>query len=219
MRYLWLLLVLLSGPVRAGTMTEILFEDIEPGEAPYPSRVLIAGDKVRLDYGQDADDFTLYDRRAKRLYVVGHLAKRITEIPAARAELKLPAGWRLDVDKQAVGAEQRVQVKLNDKLCLEIRALPTLLPEAGRLLGDLRRALAGNQATAWQATPEELRDPCFLALDVARAGIEYDFGLPLSLRYGDGRSRSYRSHAVREASAGLFELPAKYQRFKLSVSR
>ncbi|NWG86329.1 MAG: hypothetical protein HXY26_02275 [Hydrogenophilaceae bacterium] len=218
MRYVWLLLMLLPGLVFARQTTEILFEDTDPGEAPYLSRVLILGDKVRLDYGQDAEDFTLYDRRAKKLYVVTHSAERITEIPAGKARLKLPKDWRLAVEKQAAGAEQHVRLKLNDKLCLEIRAVPGLLPQASRLLGDLRRALAANQSAAWQMMPEDMRDPCSLWLDIVRAGIEYDFGLPLTLQYGDGRSRIYRSHVVREAPAGLFELPAKYQRFKLSTS-
>lgn len=216
MRWAWLLLMLLPGLAFARQATEILFEDTDPGEAPYLSRVLILGDKLRLDYGQDADNFSLYDRRAKRLYVVSHEVERITEIPAGKARLKLPKGWRLAVSKQAAGAEQHVRVKLNDSLCLELKAVPGLLPEASRLLGDLRRALAASQAAAWKATPEDMREPCFLALDVVRAGIEYDFGLPLSLQYGDGRSRLYRSHVEREVPDELFALPAKYQRFKLS---
>lgn len=219
MRFAWLLLALLPGLAFARQATEILFEDTDPGEPPYLSRVLILGDKLRLDYGQDADNYSLYDRRAKRLYVVSHEVERITEIPAGKARLRLPKGWRLTLSKQAGGAEQHVQVKLNDKICLELKAVPGLLPEASRLLGDLRRALAASQAAAWKVTPADLRDPCFLALDVVRAGIEYDYGLPLSLQYGDGRSRIYRSHAEREVADELFALPAKYQRFKLPAPR
>jgi hypothetical protein len=215
MRLAWLLWLLLPGLAFARQATEILFEDTDPGEAPYLSRVLIQGDKLRLDYGQDADDYSLYDRQAKRLYVVSHSAERITEIPAGKARLRLPKGWRLAVSKQTAGAEQHVRVKLNDKLCLELKAVPGLLPEASRLLGDLRRALAASQAAAWKTTPADMRNPCFLALDVVRAGIEYDFGLPLSLQYGDGRSRLYRSHGEREVPDEMFALPAKYQRFKL----
>ncbi|MEW5891872.1 MAG: hypothetical protein AB1697_01815 [Pseudomonadota bacterium] len=218
MRLPWLLL-LLPGLAFARQATEIRFEDTEPGEPPYLSRVLILGDKLRLDYGQDTDNYSLYDQRTQRLYVVSHEVERIIEIPAGKARLSLPQGWQLTLSRQAAGAEQHVQVRLNDRQCVEIRAVPGLLPEASRLLGKLRRALAASQAAAWKATPAELRDPCFLALDVVRAGIEYDYGLPLSLQYGDGRSRIYRSHAEREVTDALFALPGKYQRFRLPAPR
>lgn len=218
MKWLVVCLMCLPGLALASPMLEIQFEDIEPGEAPYLSRVLIAGDKMRLDYGNDAEDFTLYDRKAGKVYVVSHEARRITEVKAGKATLSQPADWQVDVQQEAAGAEQRVKVSLNGKVCLEARAVKTLLPDASRMLRDLRRALAGHQSASWQATPKELREPCFLLLDVLKAGIEYDYGMPLSLNYGDGRSRTYRSHAVREAPASLLKLPAGYQPFKLEVS-
>lgn len=212
MKTVWLtLLAGLCWTAQAASMTEILYEDSEPGEPPYLSRILIAGDRVRLDYGRDADDFSLYDRRAGKLYVVGHGSERITVIAAGQGKVALPKGWRLNV---AESGERTRQLWLNGRMCAEVRSAP-LLPDEARLLADLRRTLAASQAAAWRATPAELRDPCALVLDGARAGFEYELGLPLTIRYGDGRSRAYRSHGQREAQAELFELPAQYRRFNL----
>ena len=211
MKWLALLLGLLPAWAGAAAMTEIVYEDSEPGEAPYASRILVHGDKLRLDDGLDTEDFTLFDRRAGKVYVVAKGSERITEIAAAKRPVALPKGWRVKV---AETAPQTRQLSLNGRLCVEVRSAP-LLPDESRLLADLRRALAAGQAGAWRATPPELRDPCALVVDGARAGFEYENGLPLSIRHADGRGRSYRSHAQREARPELFELPANYKYFNL----
>jgi len=211
MKAFWLMLGLLPAWAGAATMTEIVYQDSDPGEAPYLSRILAYGDKLRLDYGVDAEDFTLFDRHAGKVYIVAHDNERITEITASKKPVALPKGWRLNM---ADTAPQTRQLSVNGQLCLEVRSAP-LLPDEARLLADLRRALAASQAKAWQSTPAELRDPCALAVDGVRAGFEYENGLPLSIRYADGRSRSYRSHSAREARPELFELPASYKHFNL----
>ena len=81
------------------------------------------------------------------------------------------------------------------------------------MLRDFYRALAGNQASSWSSAPQELRQPCFLAVAVREAGLEYQNGLPLAIHYWDGRSRVYQSQRQRPAQAALFELPSGYQRF------
>lgn len=211
MRWLCLLLGMLPAWAQAAGMTEIVYQDTEPGEAPYLSRILAHGDKLRLDYGTDTEDYTIYDRKAGKIYVVAHDNQRITEIAASKKPVVLPKAWRVDAAETAPNTRQ---LSVNGQLCLEVRASP-LLPEASRLLVSLHKALASSQAATWLATPSDLRNPCDLVVDGARAGFEYEMGLPLSIRYADGRSRVYRSHAEREANPRLFELPADYKRFKL----
>lgn len=210
----WLLLLVLPGLALAGQATEIVYEDSDPGAPPYTSRILIQGDRMRMDYGQDRGDFILYDRKARMVYQVSHAAARITQIPSRATKQTLPTGGQLDVAQEGEGANRLTRLTLDDQPCVEYRSA-RLLQEEARLIGDFRRALSGIQAMTWQATPEELRDSCALVLDVVKAGLEYDAGLPLSIRYGDGRSRIYRSHGRREVSPALFALPQGYQRFTL----
>ena len=214
MRHWLFLLLALPSLAFAGQATEIVYEDMDPGALAYTSRILIQDDRMRMDYGKDQDDFILYDRNAGMIYQVAHSAARITQIPSGPSKQTLPKGWRLGVTKEGTGANRLTRLKLNDRLCVEYRSAK-LLREESRLIRDFRRALSGIQATTWQATPEELRDPCALVLDVVQAGLEYGDGLPLLIRYSDGRSRVYRSHGRREVRAELFELPPGYQRFTL----
>jgi len=206
----------------AADMTEIDYLDQEPEQAAYVSRILVQGDLLRMDYGHDAEDFILYDRHAGRVWLVAHGERRITGIPALPMKqvatiAAWPQGWNISLERQSSGANALNQARLNDQLCAEFKSAPILKDET-RMLRDFRRALAGNQAVAWNGTPQGLRQPCTLLLDVRQAGLEYQQGLPLAIRYWDGRSRVYQNHATRAAQPTLFELPAAYQRFVLGAA-
>ncbi len=222
MKYLLLLLLgALALHAAAAEMTEIRYRDQDADQTAYTSRILILGEKMRMDYGRDEEDYILFDRAAGMVWLVAHGEHRLTGIPAqplARvAKLAAwPQGWRLDQSRQASGGNVLFQARLNDQLCVEYKTAPILKKEA-RLLRDFRRALAANQAVAWNGMPESLRAPCMLLLDVRQAGLEYQQGLPLAIRYWDGRGRVYQSHEARPAQPALFALPDGYQRFTVAV--
>lgn len=195
-------------------MTEIRYEEKEPEQPAYLNRILIFGERLRMDYGRDDEDFILYDRRADTAWHVVREGRRLVGIIASPVRFSWPRTWKLTQEQFPSGANSLIQVRVNDQLCAEFKSAPMLKEEA-RLLRDFRRALAGNHATTWRVTPEELRHPCVLAMDIREAGIEYRQGLPLAVRYWDGRSRVYQSHQAREARPELFELPGDYSRFMI----
>lgn len=204
-----LILLIPFACARAESMTEIRYLDREAEQA-YPSRILILGERMRMDEGRDDGDFILFDRPAGMVWLVGHEDRRLTGIPALPEPMRAapwPQGWRFVLEPGT-----QWQGRLNGELCVEFRSAPILAQEA-RMLRDYHQALAGNQAVAWSGTPADLREPCALAVDVRHAGLAYEQGLPLVIRYWNGRSRTYEGQAVRDARPGLFELPADYRRF------
>jgi hypothetical protein len=213
-----LLLLALMVPARAAPVTEILYEDRKADGSAYPSRVLMLGERLRMDFGRDEDDFILYDRQARMVWLVNRAQRRITEIPAAPNRLKPPKGWRIRLDSQPSDGQRLGQARLNDQLCAEYKNAPLLRDEA-RLMADYRRALAGSRAAAWTATPARQRDGCQWLMDIQEAGVEYRQGLLLALRHADGRSRVYRGHASRELPAEMFELPADHERTRVGAGK
>jgi hypothetical protein len=196
------------------TMIEIRYEEKEIEQPVYLNRILIFGERLRMDYGQDDEDFILYDRRENIAWHVAREGRRLVGINASPVKYSWPKTWKLAQEQFASGANKLTRVQVNEQLCVEFKTAPILKEEA-RLLRDFRRALAGNQSSTWSATPEELRHPCNLVIDVREAGIEYRQGLPLAIRYWDGRSRVYQNHVVREAKPELFDLPGGYSRFMI----
>ncbi len=210
-----------SGPLKLALtrslsplMTVIRYEDREPEQPAYVSRILVLGEKMRMDYGKDDEGFILFDRKARSVWHVSPGDRRMTGIAAGKVSDIWPPDWQLTED--AMSGEQYVltQIRLNGTLCVEFKTSP-LLPGEAALFADFRRILAANQVKAWLGTPEELRAPCALALDVHAAGIEYRGGLPLAIRYWDGRSRIYKEHAIVQPRPALFELPAGYAHIKV----
>ncbi len=192
-------------------MSEIRYEDREPDQLAYISRILVMGEKMRMDYDKDDAGFVLFDRKAGMVWHVSPVDRRITGIAAGKAVDVWPSDWNLKREEMPSEQGLLVQVRVNDRLCVEFKAAPLLRGEAA-LFADFRRMLAVNQAKAWRSTPEDLRDPCALALDVHAAGMEYRDGLPLAIRYWDGRSRVHLGHATMRSRPDLFELPAGYVR-------
>ena len=206
-----------SGPLLAAdsaTMTEIRYEEKEPEQPVYLNRILVFGVRLRMDYGRDDEDFILYDRQENIAWHVSRDSRRLMGIVASPVKVSWPKSWKLAQEQLASGPNTLTSVRVNHQLCVEFKSAPILKEEA-RLLRDFRRALAGNHAASWASTPEELREPCVLAVDIREAGIEYRQGLPLAVRYWDGRSRVYQGHLIREAKPELFELPADYSRFMI----
>lgn len=211
--------VLAAGQALSSTpqaMTEILYEEKEAGQPGQVSRILIVGERLRMDYGRDEDDFVLFDGPAHTTWFVSRGDRRLIGIPAYPPGIAWPEGWTLSREDFPSGENSLTQVRVNGQLCLEFKSPPIPNP-AARLLGDFRRALAGNQAKTWRATPEELRHPCVLAVDIWEAGGEYRQGLPLAVRYWDGRSRVYQGQQSREARPELFDLPSDYNRFVIAA--
>lgn len=200
-------LKLTLSPTLTPLMTEIRFEDREAEQLTYISRILIMEEKMRMDFGQDNAGFILFDRQTNKVWHVLPQDQRLNSVSPGKIDKKLwPKDWTITQENMPTESGVLSQVRLNNALCVEFKAAPMLEQEAG-LLRDFRRLLAANQAVAWSSTPENLREPCALAVNVQQAGVEYALGFPLAIRYWDARSRVYKRHEFRRALPDLFELP------------
>ena len=192
-------------------MTEIRFVDLQVDQPASEIRILISGTRLRQDFGRDDQGFILYDHAARTVWHVSPHDRRLTGVEAGNWGKIWPEGW--NIGKEVMPSEQGTltQFRVNNMLCLEYKSASLLSREAA-LLASYRRALAANHAKVWRDTPEALRQPCSLATDVELAGVEFSQGIPLAVRYWDGRSRVYQGYDKQPLRAELFELPAGYLR-------
>jgi len=212
-------------------MTEILYAESEPEQSRITSRILILGDRMRMDFGQDDQGFVLFDRAARTVWHVSPQDQKVTVILADDAgsldlkprpntrsqpgpkprQISWPKDWLLSQDEMPSEQNLLTQLRLNETLCVEFKSAQMLAWQA-QILAEFRQALAANQVRLWLALPEMDRQPCALAVNVAKAGIEYRRGLPLAIRYWDGRSRVYLGHQYLPAKLELFDLPKQFRR-------
>ena len=90
------------------TGSVLVWQEQEPGIAPYPNRMLITADHLRSDDGEDDGDYLLFDRRAGILYTVSHdrrtlLVMKADPLPDGRTRAAARCRRRPAGDARAAG--------------------------------------------------------------------------------------------------------------------
>ena len=200
-----------------GTVTEVIYSDQDPGEAPYPTRLLLSERYLRIDSGGPGDDFLLLDLRRKRLYSVTHGDRTLTRIDARPVSLVKPSPWAVRERLTPKGSGQdRWVLSVNGHDCLTSTLAPGFLPDVGRALAVLRETLASMQARTYETTPPELRHECDLVPDVFERERDVARGLPIQEERASGKTRRFVSNRETAPAPALFELPRGYGELDLN---
>lgn len=205
---------LLAGSAHAaGGMTEVTYMDQEADAGGYVTRYLVTDRFLRMDYGRDREDFVLLDRREKRIYNVNHARFEILIFDWAPLTIDKPKEWDTDDDVLSdKGAEKRLNLLVNGKICTKIRASERFLPEVAQALAEFGEAMAATHAAAYAATPVEQREPCDLARLILEPRRWYKYGLTLDEVHYSGFSRRLLNHQSAVAiRPKVFELPGYRQ--------
>jgi hypothetical protein len=205
--------------------TVLYLEENDGAGATTPIRTLVTPKFVRIDGGDNAQDFLLYDRATRTIYDVTFAERLILVIaPRAGARTKPPKLYdrtkRDTAAMPAVGGKSIVHYQLltNGRLCYDLYAADGLLPDAVIALREYREALAGEQMAAIGFTPSEQKLPCDLANHVYTPARHLAYGFPVRLIEFDARDpkrqrvtelKDYRISV--EVAPELFQLPAGFR--------
>ncbi len=197
----------------------LMFQDQEPGIAPYATRVIITKRYMRMDDGKGSRDFMLFDRRKNTVYSVSYDNRSILVVHGKPVTRKSPIPLTIDVRKTEhpnapkVGGEKPVQynLRVNGKDCSTVMSVPGLLPDAVAALSEFRRALAGQHAENLSKTPVDMLNPCFLAYHVFEPTRELRYGFPVRQWDVDGNKRALVDfNAKFKVDPALFKLPSGF---------
>lgn len=214
-------LILLMGCMalgaRAESMIEVNFMDQQANSGGYVTRFLVTERYLRMDFGQDRDDYVLFDRRANLAYNVTHEQRQILLIEPGEVTLPKPEKWSVDEDMLADERGKRTfDLVVNGTKCSRITASPTFLPEVARALGDFNQLMSATQAATYLVTPPEMRHPCELARYILEPKRWLKSGLPLHEANIDGSIRRLLNYQTDvPMRRGLFALPASYRTVRL----
>ncbi|HWR76326.1 MAG TPA: hypothetical protein VN283_03845 [Thiobacillus sp.] len=210
----WLLGCLLGmifsgvGAATAADMTVLRYLDQDPGDPPYLTRILVTPDFMRMDSGEDDDDFVLLDRRQRQVINImrgNQLAMVFTPGPMPPK----PANWKARLTtQQAAPGTQRFSLSINKVVCNEGVAARRGAPDAARAMAELKAILAATQYRVWKDSPREMQHDCDLANQVWESGATLKLGLPLEEREFTGRTRQFESEIRQPLRPELFRVPA-----------
>ena len=205
----------------------LYFVEREPGVEPYRTRMIVTAGFLRMDEGQDSQDFLLFDRADGSIYNVSSAEKQVLVIRPRPVELKSPAKFthRVVTDAAAFPAIEgrkvtHYELLTNEKRCYDLYAAEGLLPGAIVALREYRLILAGQQALTAAVTPPEMQSPCDLANNVFLPVRHLEHGFPVRLADMTGRTMELVDYKTDfRATADMLRLPAEYKRLTLEDLR
>jgi hypothetical protein len=181
--------VVFSAPIVADEVESVMlmYQAQEPGVAPYASRILVTGQHVRMDDGQDDGDYLIFNRETRLISSVTHDERTVFEIPPRGVEQEPPMPLQLHSEKVTQGEVPKVagerpqhhQLYVNDKLCYSVVAVPGLMTDTVEALRDFRQVLAGEHAKVLPRLPADMQDPCDMAINTFHPDWQLRFGLPI----------------------------------------
>ncbi|MBI3777907.1 MAG: hypothetical protein HY274_03170 [Gammaproteobacteria bacterium] len=205
----------------------LYFVEREPGGEPYRTRMIVSAGFLRLDDGQDSQDFLLFDRADGSIYSVSSGEKQVLVIRPRPIELKPPTPFihRVVTDTATFPAVEgrkvtHYELLTNDKRCYDLYAAEGLLPAAVVALREFRLILAGQQALTAATTPPEMQSACDLANNIFLPVRHLEYGFPVRLADMTGRTMELVDYKTDfRATAEIFRLPAEYKRLMLDELR
>ncbi|MGM0595369.1 MAG: hypothetical protein ACQETD_12620 [Pseudomonadota bacterium] len=201
--------------------TLLLYQAREPGVPPYTSRILVSERFVRMDDGEDASDYLIFDRQSRLISSVTHEEETVFEIPPREVAIEPPLAIERRSEKVAQPEAPRVAGKapqlqrlyVNDALCYSVVTIP-LLEDTVDAIAAFRQVLAGEHAKALPHIPADMQDSCDLALNTFHPRWQMSFGLPLQEWDEKGNGQVLMDfNPTLMVDEKLFELPEGYKHY------
>jgi len=122
-------------------------------------------------------------------------------------------------DAPSIGGKRTEHHRLlsGDKTCYDVVAVPGLLEESVKALGEFREVMAGEHAATLPHIPADMQEPCDLGMNIYRHGWPVEHGLPIQEWDGKGNGRVLKNFdADFEVDTGLFQLPEGYRHYRIT---
>ena len=211
----------------------VIFTEQENGVEPYQTRMIVTKEYVRVDDGEGATSFILYNRNEKVVYSINPDEKSVMAIH----EKKLKEGEVFEPpfklthsvkkmpemkDAPTIKGEgaRHYQLITNDKICYDVVAIKNLMPNVVKALTEFHNHMATDSMVTFNNTPKDLLDACGITSSTFKPARQFEFGFPIQ-EWGDNDySRSlmdYNDNYI--ADPKLFSFPEGYKHYSVQELR
>jgi len=201
-------------------MTELIFEESEPGVEPYRSRMLLSENWLRLDDGTDDGDFILFDRKAREIHSFNRGDRTELVIPpraVAPVDFEVAYGSSArvleDAPKIAGGTPVEHRFTADGKLCRRSINVRGFLPEFTGTLKDYEQLLAEQGKQTLPRIPADVRESCYMSNNFLNPVDYLEPGFPLFVINDRQRSRKLVGYRQAELPASLMRPLSGYRRY------
>jgi len=225
--------VLFSCAQKEQSDTLVLFIEQESGVEPYQTRMIVNKKFVRVDDGDGARSFVLFDRAKKIVYSVNPDEKRTMAIHEKKSDkgkvfeppFKLIHSVKeLEKMKDAptINGEvaRRYQLSTNNEVCYDVVAIKGLMPNVVTALTEFHLHMATDSRVTFNNMPADMQDACDMTLTTFKPAQQLAFGFPIQEWGKHEYMRSLVDYDVNyKADPKLFVLPEGYQNYTVHELR
>lgn len=202
------------------TLTEVIFNEVEPGLEPYRSRILLNEQLMRLDGNNDQGDFILYDRKSREIHSFNHqdkthLIMKPLQTPMPDVMLDFQVAKKILVDAPKINGQVPVEIKFyaDTHLCKKSINVPNFLPEVTIALINYQQALVEQNIQTLPRIPASMRSSCYMANNYLHASDYLKVGFPVHVIDDQGRQKKLLSFRQVIKPGSLFQQPEGYQSY------
>ena len=213
--------------------TLVLFMEQESGVDPYQTRMIITKNFVRVDDGEGAKSFVLYDRNKKIVYSINPDEKTVMAVH----EKKLKKGQIFEPpfklthsakempimkDAPTINGEKAKHYQLitNDKVCYDVVAVKGLMPNVVKALTNFHNHMATDSMITFNNMPADLHEACDMTSTTFKPARQFEFGFPIREWGKREYVRSLVDYDINyKADPNLFVFPEGYQHYTVQELR
>ena len=211
---------LVAGCQSSETGQQVNFTEQEPGIDPYVTRLIVSAAYLRIDEGETATQYLVYDRKKKIIHIINNNNKTVMQIYSKLNELQPPfplthtikdLGELNDAPKVNNTIPHHRQYLTNNELCSNVVSVDGLLSEAVQGLIEFQNILADDSASTFYQIPADLHKPCDISRNIFSPTRHLLHGFPIKEWRSDGYSRTLYDYKQNIATpATLFTVPKAY---------
>jgi hypothetical protein len=213
--------------------TLVLFTEKEKDVEPYQTRMIVTKEYVRIDDGEGAKSFVLFDRNKKIVYSVNPDEQSVMSVH----EKKLAKGAKFEPpfklthsvkempamkDAPTINNEtaRHFQLITNDEVCYNVVAVKGLMPEVVKALTEFHLLMATDSIVTFNNMPADLHNACDITISTFEPTRQLEFGFPIQEWGKDEYSRALVDYKTDyKADAKLFVFPEGYQHYTVQDLR
>jgi hypothetical protein len=214
-------LTLVMAPLSANDevqLIEVIFAEVEAGTPEYRSRLLLGDAYLRLDDGDDAGDYILFDRGSGEIHSFNHEDETHLHInppltDTLEFELEFTKSSTVLEESPPVNNQQPVEhvFTANGNECRKSVNVTGLMPEVLQQLKAYQQTLAAQAMQTVERVPAAMRKPCYMANNYLYPTAYLDVGFPLYVEDYDGSKRRLIGFSQVTKPARLMQFSAGYR--------
>ena len=213
--------------------TLVLFMEQERGVDPYQTRMIVNKHYIRVDDGEGAQNFVLFDRLKKIVYSVDPDEERIMAIHEKHLKkgevfeppIKLTHSVK-ELEKMKDAPEingemaRRYQLSTNNEICHDVVAVKGLMPDVVAALTEFHLLMATDSRVTFNNMPADMQNACEMTTSTFKPVRQLAYGFPIQEWGKREYMRSLVDYDVNyKADPKLFVLPKGYKNYTVTELR